>query len=188
MLACLLVHLLSKVASGTNQRHCLPSWQGWLNGVALFASHSSGTPVLEHHMAVMADASTKSCHYAPAGRSQQGAVATTFSYFAELSRQVLEDHAVGRMTSPAQQAWTQHCATTSGEDGDATCTSNLSCSRVRTNVRGITDSSGTAGLVCAHGMPGRSCFVLMPTSAAQVPHYHHPARFGAAARHPSCVH
>lgn len=121
-----------------------------------------GTPVPAHVMAVMADASTKCCRFASAGRAQRSALPTTSGFLGMTACQVQQGWGSGKYKSQAQARWAQHCDTVGDDDEDAVCSSNLSCSRVSASARGAVDVAGLAGVVCAHGQPGRGCFVAMP--------------------------
>jgi hypothetical protein len=133
----------------------------------------AGTPLPEHRMAVMADATTKACRFASAGEVQKDAEPRTDSFFGATTQQVQREYASGQITSKAQQRWKEHCEAAdaaAADEGPSSCSANLSCSRASASARGLVDIAGAAGVVCAHAVPGLGCFTIMPTPEQ---HYFH---------------
>lgn len=124
-----------------------------------------GTPVPDHPcMAVMADASTKPCHFSSAGKAQQEAMPTTSNFFGELSSTVQADFDEGKISSAAQQ---RHAGGEGYHVGTA-CSSVLTCSRSSAAPRGKLDVYGAAGFNCAHAQPLRGTYMAMPTPEQHV--------------------
>jgi hypothetical protein len=122
--------------------------------------------VPEHRMAIMADASTKPCHFKAAGRAQTSIMPTTSTFLGDLASQVQTDYDTGVLTSAAQQRRElelQEEQEGEGRAGGAACTSVLSCSRSIAAPRGQVDITGIAGVTCAHAQPARGAFLNMPT-------------------------
>lgn len=114
-------------------------------------------------LAIMADATCKCCHFATAGRAQpmDKIPPWSCSRLGTVARNVLEMYKSGKLKSEAQQRYA--CAAALEGTDEASCSSNLTCSRASASARGAVDFSGVAAVACAHGTLLANCMVAMPT-------------------------
>ena len=69
----------------------------------LHAFYLARTPLPPFRMAITADATTKSCHYAAAGSAQRNVMPTTSSFLGDFASKVQHDFDTGVLTSAALQ-------------------------------------------------------------------------------------